>query len=84
MRGEAASHCSGTNNRQFTGQEAASVTRCTLGATWQFAVLPSAPQYCAATPGDSWPSLTKDTSSTTHATGLIAASIRQASSAKTS
>lgn len=34
-----------------------SVTACTLTTTWQFAVLPNAPQYIRATPGEELPSL---------------------------
>ncbi len=79
----AGSHCLGRNSRQFTGHEAVSVTRCTLGATWQLAVLPNAPQYCAATPGEAWPSSGKDTSSITQAAGRMSGSMRQASSAST-
>jgi hypothetical protein len=34
-RGESRSHCSGTNNPQFTGQDAVSVARCALIPIWQ-------------------------------------------------
>ena len=57
--------------------DAASFTRCTLTATWQFAVLPSVPEYCRATHGDASPSLGKPVSSTTSAsTGKLAANHR--------
>lgn len=38
------------------GQDAVSVTACTLTATWQFARLPGTPQYCRATPACMFPS----------------------------
>ena len=37
------SQLSGQNSRQSAAHDAASFTRCTLTATWQFAVLPSVP-----------------------------------------
>jgi hypothetical protein len=46
--------------------------------TWQLATLPSAPQYCGATPTDQRPNLGKPVSSMTHACGPMAAVIRSA------
>jgi hypothetical protein len=40
--------------------------------TWQLATLPSAPQYCGATPTEWRPYFGKAVSSTTHAAGVIA------------
>jgi len=51
--------------------------------TWQLATLPSAPQYCGATPTDQRPNLGKPVSSITHACGPIAAVIRWASRRRT-
>src|SRR3954462_9953720 len=75
----ASSQLSGTNSRQFSGQEAVSVTACTLTPIWQLATLPSVPEYCRATPGEAVPSLTKPVSSTTQASGAITATARRAS-----
>ena len=69
-------HSSGRNSRHCSGQEAVSLAAWTLTATWQFARLPSAPQYCGATPTDIRPSLGNDTSSITQAAGLTSGSSR--------
>ena len=50
---------------------------------WQLPVLPSAPQYCLATPTDILPCLGNPVSSTTHASGAIASLIRTASRSRT-
>ena len=55
---------SGTKSRQSIAADAWSVTACTLTPIWQLPVLPSAPQYYRATPGESRPSLGKPLSST--------------------
>ncbi len=60
---------SGRNNRQSSAADAQSVTACTLTPTWQFAVLPNAPQYIRATPGEETPSLGNPVSSTANASG---------------
>ena len=71
------SQLSGQNSRQSAAHEASSFTRCTLTATWQFAVLPSVPEYCRATHGDAFPSLGNPVSSTTSAsTGKLEANHR--------
>src|SRR3954447_15486185 len=54
----ASSQRSGTNSRQFSGQEAVSVTAETDTPTWQLPTLPSVPEYCRATLGEAAPSLT--------------------------
>ncbi len=55
-----------------------SVAAWTLTATWQFARLPTAPQYCRATPTDARPHLGNDTSSSTHTSGVTASVSRSA------
>jgi len=71
------SRLAGQNSRQSAAHDAASFTRCTLTATWQFAVLPSVPEYCRATHGDAVPSFGKPVSSTTSAsTGWLEANHR--------
>lgn len=50
----------------------------TLTATWQFARLPTAPQYWRATPADALPHLGNGTSSMTHTSGLTTLDIRSA------
>jgi hypothetical protein len=42
------------------GQLASQVLQCRLTATWQWAILPKAPQYCRATPTEASPALGKD------------------------
>ncbi|HEV8557605.1 MAG TPA: hypothetical protein VGR06_14545 [Actinophytocola sp.] len=59
------------------------MTRCTLTPTWQLPVLPNAPQYWRATPGEASPSLGKPTLSTTYAFGPTAASAHRARLART-
>ena len=67
----------GQNSRQSAAHEACSPARCTLTPIWQFAVLPSVPEYCRATHGDAVPSLGNPVSSTTSAsTGQLAANHR--------
>jgi hypothetical protein len=51
--------------------------------TWQLATLPSAPQYCGATPTDQRPNLGKAVSSITHAVGWMAVVMRWASRRRT-
>ena len=63
----ASSQLSGQNSRQSAAHDARSFTRCTLTPIWQFAVLPSVPEYCRATHGDAVPSLGNPVSSTTSA-----------------
>ena len=71
------SQLAGQNSRQSAAHEACSPARCTLTPTWQFAVLPSVPEYCRATHGDALPSLPKPVSSITSAsTGKLAANHR--------
>jgi hypothetical protein len=79
----ASSQRSGTNSRQSSGQEAVSVTAETDTPIWQFATLPSVPEYCRATPGEAVPSLGKPVSSTTHASGPITSIARRASRSRT-
>jgi len=67
------------NSRQSTAVEARSVTRCTLTPIWQLPVLPNAPLYIRATPGESSPSLGKPTSSSTQASGRIVCCAHSAS-----
>jgi hypothetical protein len=55
----------GKNSRQSTAADAQSLTACTLTPIWQLPVLPSVPEYCRATPGESKPSLGNPVSSTT-------------------
>jgi hypothetical protein len=66
------------NNAQSSGTEAASVTACTVTATWQFAFLPSVPHHCRATATDIRPSFGNDTSSITNASGPIRGTSRWA------
>ena len=71
------SQLAGQNSRQSAAHEACSFTRCTLTPIWQFAVLPSVPEYCRAAHGDALPSLGKPVSSITSAsTGKLAANHR--------
>jgi hypothetical protein len=79
----ALSQDSGRNSRQPSGQEAVSVTACTLTPIWQLATLPRVPEYCRATPGEPVPSFGKPLSSTAQATGPIASTARWASRART-
>src|SRR3954464_1954055 len=79
----ASSQPGGRNNRQFSGQEAASVTAQIDTPIWQLPTLPSVPEYCRATPGEAVPSLGKPVSSTTQASGAIIATARAASRART-
>src|SRR6266542_3665105 len=65
------SHSLGKYSRQLIGQLAWSVAACTLTPTWQLATLPSAPQYCGATPTEWRPNFGKPVSSITHAAGAI-------------
>ena len=65
------SQLSGMYSRQSNGADAASVTACTLTATWQFPILPKVPEYCRATHADAVPSLACPVSSMTHACGSI-------------
>ena len=51
--------------------------------TWQLAVLPSAPQYWCATPGEKRASFGRLVSSTTQPSGSISALIRRASRRRT-
>ncbi|GGM26029.1 hypothetical protein GCM10010129_83100 [Streptomyces fumigatiscleroticus] len=55
-----------------------SVAACPLTATWQSARLPSAPQYCRATPTEARPHLGNDTSSMTHTSGSTTCTSRSA------
>src|SRR4051812_4727024 len=73
----------GRNSRQFSGQDAPSMTAQIETATWQLPTLPSVPEYCRATPGEAVPSLTKPVSSTTQASGAITATARRASRSRT-
>jgi hypothetical protein len=66
------------NNRQSIAAEAQSVTACTLTPIWQLPVLPNAPQYIRATPGESRPSLGKPVSSITYACGVTNSSAHRA------
>ncbi len=77
------SQLTGTNSRQFNGQEALSLTACALTPIWQLATLPRVPQYCRATPGEAVPSLGKPVSSTTQASGAMTATARPASRSRT-
>src|SRR5688500_19431426 len=79
----AVSQDSGRNNRQSSGQEAVSVTACTLTPIWQLATLPSVPEYCRATPGELLPSFGKPLSSTAQATGAIASTALRANRTRT-
>jgi hypothetical protein len=74
----------GKNSRQSIAADAQSVTACTLTPTWHLPVLPSAPQYCRATPGESAPSLGKPLSSTTYAAGAMNPSAHRATRPRTS
>src|SRR3954452_16360136 len=67
----ASSQLAGRNNRQFSGQDAASVTAQIETPIWQLPTLPSVPEYCRATPGEALPSLGNPVSSTTQASGSI-------------
>lgn len=58
------------------GHDAVSVTAWTLTPIWQFATLPTVPEYCLATPAELLPSFGKPVSSTTHATGLTTSRVR--------
>jgi hypothetical protein len=80
----AGSQDSGTNNRQSTGHDAVSVTRFKLTPIWQLVTFPAVPVYCRATPTDAVPHLSQPVSSTAHAAGAIASSIRCASRRRTS
>src|SRR3954463_8007636 len=75
----ASSQLAGRNNRQFSGQDAASVTAEIDTPIWQLPTLPRVPEYCRVPPGEARPSLTKPVSSTTQASGAIPATARRAS-----
>src|SRR4029453_13324974 len=77
------SQLSGMNSRQSTAADARSVTRCTLTPIWQFPVLPNAPLYIRATPGESTPSLGNPTSSMTNASGPMVTCAHSASRRRT-
>lgn len=77
------SQLSGQTSRQSSGQDAASVTACTVTPIWQLATLPRLPDYCRATPGQARPSLGKPVSSTTHTRGPMAATAQAASRSRT-
>jgi hypothetical protein len=71
------------NNRQFSGQDAASVTAQIETPIWQLPTLPSVPEYCRATPGEARPSLGNPVSSITQASAAITATARRASRSRT-
>ena len=73
----------GRNNRQSTAAEAFSLAACTDTAIWQFATLPRVPEYCRATPGEAYPSLTNPVSSTIHTSGSMTSTARAASRRRT-
>ncbi|CAM5734062.1 hypothetical protein SHIRM173S_08295 [Streptomyces hirsutus] len=74
---------SGKNSRQSTAAEAWSEARCSETPTWQLVIFPAVPVYCRDTHAEAWPSLRKPVSSKISAFGRIAASIFQASRART-
>jgi hypothetical protein len=80
---EDGSQDSGMNSRQLTGQDAWSVARCRVVATWQFVTFPTVPVYWRATHGDIRPSLTNPVSSITHADGSMTFCIRRANCRRT-
>src|SRR3954465_14727395 len=55
----------GRNSRNPTGSGTSPHAKVSETSTWQFATLPSSPQYCRATPTESSPFLGTPTSSTT-------------------
>ncbi len=81
--GEAGSQVSGRNSRQLTAAEAWSEARCRETPTWQLVTLPAVPVYCRDTHAEAVPSLRKPVSSKTSTVGRTAASIFQASRART-
>ena len=83
LMAQASSQRSGRNSRQFSGQDATSVTAEIDTPTWQLPTLPSVPEYCRATPGEAVPSFGKPVSSTTHASGAITSTARRASRSRT-
>jgi hypothetical protein len=81
----ASSQDSGRKSRQLTAADAQSVAACTLTPIWQFPVLPSAPQYIRATPGELAPSLGNPVSSSTiNARGSTNSAAQPASRRRTS
>ena len=80
----ASSQDSGRKSRQLTAAEAQSVAACTLTPIWQFPVLPSAPQYIRATPGELAPSLGNPVSSTINACGSTNSAAQPANRRRTS
>jgi hypothetical protein len=75
----ASSQPAGKNSRQFSGQEAASVTAQIETPIWQLPTLPGLPEYCRVTPGEASPSLTNPVSSPSHASGATTSTARWAS-----
>ena len=59
-------------------------TACTDTPSWQLPILPSVPEYCRLTPGESLPSLGKPVSSSTHASTSISGATRSATARTTS
>src|SRR6185312_15457099 len=80
---ESGSHCSGTNNRQFTGQDAVSVARWALTPIWQLVIFPAVPVYWRATHGEDVPDFRYPVSSKITASGASSRAIRWASWART-
>src|SRR5205085_11047566 len=81
--GESGSHCSGTNNRQFTAAEAVSVARCALTPIWQLVTFPAVPVYWRATQGEDRPDFRYPVSSKITASGASSVVIRCANRART-
>jgi hypothetical protein len=73
----------GTNNRAPSIADAAVVAACTLTAIWQFATLPSVPEYYRDTHADALLSLGKPVSSTTHTRGASSSTATPASRRRT-
>ena len=75
---------SGRYNRQLSTAAPSVHTSCKLTATWQFAVLPSVPEYWRSTPTECEPCFGKPVSSITHiASGSNSLTIRPANRSHT-
>lgn len=81
--GASGSHCSGTTNRQFTGQEAVSVAGCALIPIWQLAIFPAVPVSWRATHDEEVPDFRYPVSSKIIAFGLSSLAFRWVSRART-